>query len=110
LAAVKSAYEVGISPAHIASGGADATVSASARLADLALGAIDMLASIARLVPKGGTRVRAAQILLEHALGKPKQAVVPARGDGGELTWEALLEKIRAAAAADAAAEKPPTH
>jgi hypothetical protein len=59
---------------------------------------------------KPDTRVNAARILLEHAMGKPKQAVVPAREVGGELTWEALLEKIRAAAAADAAAEKPPRH
>jgi hypothetical protein len=60
---------------------------------------------------KPDTRVNAARILLEHALGKPKQAVVPAREAGGELTWEVLLERIRAAAAADAGEpEKPPAH
>ncbi len=91
---------------------ADRMVTTAHRLKELAP---DMIEFLARAVNsahyKPDTRVNAARILLEHALGKPKQAVVPAREVGGELTWEALLEKIRAAAAADAGEpEKPPAH
>ncbi len=48
---------------------------------------------------KPDTRVKAAQILLEHALGKPVQAIVPSKGEGGtQMTWEEMLKQVRQAA------------
>ncbi len=91
----------------------DKIVASADRLKELAPDIIEFLARAVHTAHyKIDTRVTAARILLEHALGKPKQAVVPGAGgdSGASMSWEDLLEKIRAAAAADAAAEgKGPT-
>ncbi len=50
-----------------------------------------------------GDRLEAAARLLEFARGKPARAIH--QTSGGELSWETLLDEIRAAAAADAAGE-----
>jgi len=85
-------------------------VDTAAQLKELAPDTIEFLARVMHTSHcKTVDRVQAARILLEHAIGKPKQAVVPSgtgEGGGSEMTWESLLEKIRAAAAADAAGEK----
>jgi hypothetical protein len=87
---------------------ADKAVTNANRLKELAPDTIEFLARVMNTSHyRPDTRVSAARILLEHALGKPKQAVVPTRERGGEMTWEALLEKIRAAADAGKP-ENPP--
>jgi hypothetical protein len=91
---------------------ADKTVASADRLKELAPDIIEFLAHAVHTAHyKIDTRVTAARILLEHALGKPRQAVVPGGSDSDvSMSWEDLLEKISAAAAADARAEgKGPT-
>jgi hypothetical protein len=87
---------------------ADKTVASADRLKELVPDIIEFLARAVNTSHyKPDTRVNAARILLEHALGKPRQAVVPASEGEGKMTWEDLLTKVRAAAKAQT--EDPPT-
>ncbi len=69
--------------------------------------AVEVLRDLMRRAARAGDRLEAAVRLLEFAHGKPAQAIH--QTSGGELSWESLLAQIRAAAAADAAADTGPT-
>ncbi len=87
---------------------ARAVVRGSNRLKKITPSVIEELYRIVKSGCKPDTRVRAAQILLEHALGKPVQAVVPAQPSSGKtMTWEELLRKVRASAQGASTDGKP---
>ncbi len=76
---------------------ARAIVRGSNRLKKMLPSVLEELYHIVKSGCKPDTRVRAAQILLEHALGKPVQAVVPQTPDVKTMGWEELLRQVRAA-------------
>jgi hypothetical protein len=54
-----------------------------------------LVAAMAQDNTRAELRIRAAQILLEHGLGKPAQAIFHAGERPGAMSWEELVEKVR---------------